>query len=105
MVRLFKLPRIVKYKKGSVAHRRREFRRLQKLIRSSIPSFFPSLSLPPDAISLLQDPWSKPVEDLTDALFCALIGLWHWQHRGSRSQIIGDLRSGFILLPEDLRTR
>jgi len=105
MVRLFRLPRIVKYKKGPVTHRRREFQRLQKLIGSSLSDLFPSLSLTASARSLLRGPWSKPVEDMTDALFCALIGLWHWQHRGERSEVIGDLRSGFILLPEDLRVR
>jgi predicted RNase H-like nuclease len=103
MVRMFKLPRIVKYKKGPVAHRRREFQRLQKLIGFSLSELFPSLRLTTDTKSLLQEPWSKPVEDKTDALFCALIGLWHWQHRGKRSEVIGNLRSGFILLPEDLR--
>jgi predicted RNase H-like nuclease len=105
MVRMFRLPRIVKYKKGPVAHRRSEFRRLQNLIASAISELFPSLGLTPNVTSLLREPWSKPVEDKTDALFCALIGLWHWQHRGARSEVIGNLRSGFILLPEDLRVR
>jgi predicted RNase H-like nuclease len=102
---MFRLPRIVKYKKGPVAHRRSEFRRLQRLIASAISELFPSLRLTPDVTSLLREPWSKPVEDKTDALFCALIGLWHWQHRGARSEVIGNLRSGFILLPEDLGLR
>jgi predicted RNase H-like nuclease len=103
MVRMFRLPRIVKYKKGPVAHRRSEFQRLQRLIRSCLSDLFPSLRLTTDAKSLLEEPWSKPVEDKTDALFCALIGLWHWQHRGERSEVIGNLRTGFILLPHDLR--
>jgi len=103
MVRLFKLPRIVKYKKGKVAERRREFRRLQNLIRKLLSAQFPFLQLNNEAKTLLRQPWSKPVEDKTDALFCALIGLWHWHYRGRRSQVIGDLKTGFILLPEDLR--
>jgi predicted RNase H-like nuclease len=103
MVRLFKLPRIVKYKKGSVANRRQEFRRLQFLLRKLLRSEFAFLRLNAEAKALLREPWSKPVEDQTDALFCALIGLWHARHYGRRSEVIGDLRTGFILLPEDLR--
>ena len=105
MVRLFKLSRIVKYKKGPVANRRREFKRLQNLMRKCIREEFPYLVLDPQSKKLLRESWTKPVEDRTDALFCALIGLWHWYHRGRRSQVIGDLETGFILLPEDLRTR
>jgi len=103
MVRLFKLKRIVKYKKGRVMHRRQEFRRLQNLIRKCVREQFPFLTLDDESQKLLRESWTKPVEDRTDALFCALIGLWHWYHRGRRSQVIGDLKTGFILLPEDLR--
>jgi len=30
-----------------------------------------------------------------------LIGMWHWMHRGKRSEVIGDRKTGFILLPAD----
>lgn len=103
MVRLFRLRRIVKYKKGRVANRRKEFRRLQNLMRKCIRQEFPFLMLDAESKKLLREPWTKPVEDRTDALFCALIGLWHWYHRARRSQVIGNLETGFILLPEDLR--
>lgn len=103
IVRLFRLPRIIKYKKGKVTDRRREFRRYQRLLSRCLTREFPALSLDDDTRSTLKAPWSKAVEDQTDALLCALIGLWHWQHAGTRSQIIGSLRTGFILLPEDLR--
>lgn len=99
MVRMFGIPRIVKYKKGSVAERRKEFRRLQLLIRKCLRKKFPWLVVDPETKSLLTERWSKSVEDRTDALFCALIGLWHWKHRGRKSEVIGDLRTGFILLP------
>ena len=62
---------------------------------------FPKLRLGIEATDLLRLKWSKPVEDRTDALFCALIGMWHWMHRGKRSEVIGDRKSGFILLPEE----
>ena len=101
MVRMFGLPRIIKYKKGSVVERRKEFRRLQGLMRKLMKRRFPGLTLNQETRNLLRQKWSKPVEDRTDALFCALIGMWHWMYRGKRSEVIGDLKTGFILLPEE----
>jgi predicted RNase H-like nuclease len=99
MVRLFGLPRIIKYKKGSVAERRKEFQRLQGLMRKLMKRHFPGLKLNQETRSLLRQKWSKPVEDRTDALFCALIGMWHWMYQGRKSEVIGDRKTGFILLP------
>ena len=101
MVRLFGLPRIIKYKKGSVVERRKEFRRLQGLMRKLMKRRFPGLTLNQETRNLLRQKWSKPVEDRTDALFCALIGMWHWMYLGKRSEVIGDRKTGFILLPEE----
>jgi len=100
MVRLFRLPRILKYKKGRVAEKRAEFARLQGLLRELLAADFPWLEGDEATFVLLRQPWSKAVEDQTDALFCALIGLWHLHHRGRRSEVIGDLATGFILLPK-----
>jgi predicted RNase H-like nuclease len=99
MVRLFRIPRIIKYKKGPVAARRAEFGRLQRLLKTCLRRRFPSLALDPESRSLLNATWNKSVEDRLDAFFCAMIGLWHWQYRGKRSEIIGDMHTGFILLP------
>jgi len=103
LVRFLNLPRIIKYKRGPVAARRGEFRRLQEGLRKALEAFFPMLELDEETRLLLQQSWSKQTEDLTDAFVCALIGLWHWMHHGTRSQVIGTRRSGFILLPEELR--
>jgi predicted RNase H-like nuclease len=103
LVRFLGLPRIIKYKRGPVAARREEFRRLQSGLRQVLREDFPSLELNDLARTLLERPWTKKTEDLTDALVCALIGLWHWMYGGRRSQTLGDRRSGFILLPEELR--
>jgi len=103
MVRLFQLPRIVKYKKGTVVERKKEFRRLQSLMHSCIDEMFPTLELDQDSLRYLSAPWTKTIEDHVDALFCVLIGLWHWQYKGKRSEVIGNVKTGFILLPEDLR--
>lgn len=100
MVRLFGLDRIIKYKRGRVAEKHAEFARLQRLFRRCLKEDFPALELDATTKKLLRQPWTKPVEDETDGLFCALIGLWHWQHRGKLTQVLGDLATGFILVPQ-----
>lgn len=100
MVRLFALERIIKYKRGRVEEKRLEFARLQRLLRHCLKADFPKLDLNPATKKMLRQPWTKPVEDETDGLFCALIGLWHWQHHGKQTQVLGDLATGFILVPE-----
>jgi len=104
MVRLFRLPRIVKYKKGRVREKRKEFKRLQRLMRRCMEENFPFLAIDRETDELLGTVWSKTVEDKTDALFCSLIGVWHWCHGGKRTEVIGDAATGFILLPAEMRT-
>jgi predicted RNase H-like nuclease len=99
LVRWFGLRRIVKYKRGPVAARRREFRRLQRLLRRLLAARFAELELDLATRRQLHSPWSKPVEDQLDALICALIGVHHVRHRGRRTQVFGDLATGFILVP------
>lgn len=105
MVRLFRLERIVKYKRGRVGEKRKEFRRLQGLVRELLGTEMQWVTGGADTEELLRAPWTKRTEDLTDALFCALIGAWHWRYGGRRSEVIGNARTGFILLPGDLRSR
>jgi predicted RNase H-like nuclease len=99
MVRLFDLPRRIGYKRGPVGERRVEFSRLQSLMRNLLRNHFCDLELDRQTDGLLHLPWSKNVEDQTDAFFCALIGYWHWKNRGEKSEILGDLATGFILVP------
>jgi predicted RNase H-like nuclease len=99
MVRWFNLNRIIKYKKGPVTNRRREFGRYQRCLAKCLKDRFRRLDVGLNAATLLRARWSKPVEDRLDALFCALIGYHHWMHGGKRSEVIGDLETGFILLP------
>jgi predicted RNase H-like nuclease len=100
MVRLFDLTERVPYKKGTVARRRREFRRLQKLIQVCLAEYFPKLELDEATEKLLAARWTKNIEDQTDGFFCALIGYWHWLHRGRRTQVLGDRETGFIVIPQ-----
>jgi predicted RNase H-like nuclease len=48
---------------------------------------------------LLAEPWSKDVEDQTDALVCSLIAWWHHQYEGLRTQQLGDPTTGLMLVP------
>lgn len=99
MIRLLGLARIVKYKRGPVPARRAEFARLQGLLRVCLRDTFPELDHTPVLELLLQATWTKPAEDRLDAFVCALLGWHHWKYAGSRSEVIGDRETGFILLP------
>jgi predicted RNase H-like nuclease len=99
MVRLFGLSERIPYKRGPARQRRAEFRRLQRFLQSCLREHFPKLRLDAVTEALLQAAWTKNVEDQTDAFFCALIGYWHWLHRGAQTEVLGDLATGFILIP------
>ena len=99
MVRWFDLPERIRYKRGTVVARRAEFRRLQRLLNNALDRYFPVLELGAEGRALLRRAWCKDVEDQTDGLVCALIGYWHWLHRGQRTQVLGDIEHGFLLVP------
>lgn len=102
MVRLFGLARVIGYKRKPrrpAAHCAAEFARYQRLTANLVAREFSQLELDEATRALLRAPRSKTNEDLLDAFFCALIGLWHVQHRGLRSEVVGDLDTGFVLLP------
>ncbi len=99
MVRLFGLRERIPYKRGSVEARRRAFRDLQAKLSTCLREHFPALQVSLALSGLLRMPWTKDVEDQTDAFFCALIGYWHWLHKGQRTETLGDLTTGFILVP------
>lgn len=99
-VRWFALPRTIKYKRGPVAARRREFARLQRLVRQWLGPQAPEILRHPPTTALLRTPWTKDIEDQTDALLCALVGR-QWAVDGKRSlEILGDRRTGFIVVPK-----
>ena len=103
IVRMFELPHIVRYKRKpgrSVEFCRGEFRHLQALVRHWLPVHCPELSRSETLDELLAVPLNKPAEDRLDALICALVGYRHWRRRGGASEVIGDLETGFIVLPK-----
>lgn len=100
LVRWFELDERIPYKKGPVAARRVEFARLQSLLLHWLPRRFPRFVLDDDTATLLARPWTKDLEDQTDSLVCALIGDWHWRHRGTATQVVGDRETGFFIVPQ-----
>jgi predicted RNase H-like nuclease len=82
-----------------VAARRREFARLQRLLRGWLAAQAPEILQSHTTAALLRTPWTKDIEDQMDALLCALVGR-QAAVRGWRSmEILGDRRSGFIVVP------
>ena len=99
MVRWFVLDKTIKYKKGRVAAKKVEFARYQQSLSDWLHVHWPTAEWSELFSQVMQEPWSKRTEDLLDAYFCALIGLWHLAYQGKRSQVLGDEQSGFIVIP------
>ncbi len=98
-VRWFGLDRTIKYKRGPVALRRRAFARLQRLLRRWLEQTAPEVMSQQPTRELLRARWTKDIEDMTDALLCAMVG-WQWAVRGSAEmEILGDTRRGFMVIP------
>ncbi len=99
-VRWFALDRTIKYKRGPVADRRRAFAQLQKLLRTWLARHAPEMAEHGPTRQLLRQPWTKNIEDQTDAILCALVGRT-WAVHGRRAvEILGDTATGFIVLPQ-----
>ncbi|MGB3204815.1 MAG: DUF429 domain-containing protein [Crinalium sp.] len=112
MVNLFNLERILKYKKGKLAERQIELKKLCRYILEILPNYQPSLALSPSFVSSLYlcDSLSskfpstgatlKALEDQLDALICAYIAA-HWWYWGiERNLVLGNLESGYIVVPK-----
>jgi predicted RNase H-like nuclease len=97
-VNLFRLPRIVKYKRGRRQQRAEELNRFRKLLLGHLPELEPGvckLNLPtvPDRGS------TKEVEDQLDAALCAYIAAHWWYWGPARNIVFGDSETGFIVVP------
>ncbi len=102
MVGLFRLGRVVPYKKGSFTDRRAGFDRLLGLIES-----IDVLRLDRSAAwSSIRDRFAKAerlvqldvLEDEIDAVFCAHLA-WLWTARPGALVVYGDLASGYVVAP------
>ncbi|MEM7696862.1 MAG: DUF429 domain-containing protein [Verrucomicrobiota bacterium] len=98
-LRFFELNKTIKYKRGLVADRRREFARYQCLLRDWLDREIPGMTELSSIAECLSLPWSKPIEDQTDAILCAVIGWHHVRYRGRQSEVLGDDESGHMIIP------
>ena len=119
-INLFKLDRIIKYKKGKLAERQLELMKLCQYIIDILPNLEPSLNLsfgtgkmpvscgtgilPVSGSNLPEIPTStatlKALEDQLDALLCAYIGAHWWYWGRERNLVLGDRTTGYIVIPQ-----
>lgn len=105
MVHLFKLEKILKYKKGRLAERRVELLKLRQYILDILPTLEPALDL-----SILQEnplpevPQTgkdlKELEDKLDSLVCAYVAAHWWYWGKDRNLVLGDRTTGYIVIPD-----
>lgn len=99
---LFGLRRIIRYKRlgrsSWIRGLRRWHRRLQTLAAFDPPVHWPEAWRDPPR-GLRSRRALKAWEDLLDAAFCAYIVGYVWFHGPAGYEVVGDRRSGFIVLP------
>ena len=103
MIEWFDLKKTIKYKRGKVAEKKEAFAFYQRCFERWIAKNYPKIQRSPDLERLLIEEWSKKNEDGLDAYFCAFIGLWHIQHQGEASSVLGDRVDGFMVVPRLLK--
>lgn len=106
MINLFQLERILKYKKGILWERQLELNKLVNYIQSVLINYQPLLHLN-DLFWQLISPLSakisgknlKTIEDQLDALICAYVAAYWWYWGQEKNQVLGDIKSGYIVIP------
>lgn len=105
MVNLFRLDHIIRYKKGTVSERAKGLLLLRNYL-SALRVFEPPLRAGDDVERLffeslprLRGKALKHHEDLLDAYFCSYLALFYWSFGAARNEIIGDVNSGYIIVP------
>lgn len=102
-VRLFRLQRILKYKKGKLAHRRLELGKLRQHLLQDLPALEPPLIFSEDTtLPEIPDKGTelKAVEDRLDSLTCAYVAAHWWYWGRDRNQVLGDRANGYIIIPD-----
>ena len=100
-VHLFKLNRILKYKKGRLANRRQELEKLQQYQLLTLPKLTPQLPLHEADLPIIPMTGKalKVVEDQLDSLTCAYAGAHWWWWGLERNWVLGNRRTGYIVVP------
>jgi predicted RNase H-like nuclease len=99
-IHLFRLSKILKYKKGRIGDRRPALEKLRNLQISTFPDLEPPLGLDPQALPAIPTGGKalKVVEDQLDSLTCAYAGAHWWWWGRERNWVLGD-NSGYIVVP------
>jgi predicted RNase H-like nuclease len=104
---LFRLQKRLLYKKGDVGSRRRGLVILQEKLLGELTRLKPRLRADKKLRDLLRrDVYGmkgralKAYEDTLDSLFCAYIAFYHWYWGEEQSEVIGDMETGYIVIPK-----
>lgn len=106
MVALWALPKIIKYKKGSVTAKRLGLHTLRThltgLHKAEPPLLRTGVLQELLAVDLngLVGQRLKNYEDWLDALFCAYLAYYFWYWGWERNELFGNIESGYILNPK-----
>jgi predicted RNase H-like nuclease len=102
-INLFKLERILKYKKGRLACRQVELDKLRRYIDDVLPRKEPFLNLNSHSLPRWSDRVKgkelKTIEDMLDSLLCAYIAAHWWYWGMAKNLVLGDLARGYIIVP------
>jgi predicted RNase H-like nuclease len=92
---LFHLPRILQYK----VHHNNDLAwdELLNHLLGLKTADFPIMDI--DSFVRPNLPRTKPTEDMLDALLCAYVAAYWWRYGTTRSTMIGDLSSGYMVTP------
>ena len=111
IVHFFQLSRILKYKKGKLAERKRELIKLWDYIVTYLPKYEPALDLSTSDLSRfaglnlttkVTGNLLKSIEDQLDSLVCAYIGAYWWYWGVEKNWLLGDEETGYIIVPSPL---
>jgi predicted RNase H-like nuclease len=102
LVTLFNLPRILKYKRGSLPELKLALNRFRTFLNKlGEIEYEPSLKIPPEILEreIPAGKARKHYEDLLDAIMCAYIAYYYWWWGEQRCQVFGNIKEGHIITP------
>jgi len=105
LIELFRLPRILRYKKGNIATKRSGQRDLQQRLRGLsllAPPLEPTARLSEYLgadVNSVRGAALKAYEDGLDAILCAYIAYYYWFWGSGGTRLFGDMDSGYIIVP------